>query len=197
MFAKVGIPAPDTCVHAYPHQLSGGMRQRVMIAMALVCGPELLVADEPTTALDVTVQAQILELVAGLRRQTGMAVLWISHDLAVVAQVADRIAVAYAGKSVEDGPAQELLRRPLHPYTRALLACLPGAPLRDGRLPAIVGSVPAPGERVEGCRFRPRCVLAADVCLVEPPLAEVAAGRRSACHLAAELGSGAPDRREA
>jgi oligopeptide/dipeptide ABC transporter ATP-binding protein len=187
MFARVGIPSPATSVHAYPHQLSGGMRQRVMIAMALVCGPELLVADEPTTALDVTVQAQILELVARLRRETGMAVLWISHDLAVVAQVADRITVAYAGKSVEDGPAGELLRNPLHPYTKALLACLPGAPLVGGRLPAIAGSVPAPGELVEGCRFRPRCGLAEEVCLEEPPLGSAGERRRSACHLWQEL----------
>jgi oligopeptide/dipeptide ABC transporter ATP-binding protein len=153
----VGIPAPEARLRDYPHQLSGGMQQRVMIAMALACEPKLLVADEPTTALDVTIQAQILELLLDLKQRLGMAILLITHNLGIVADIADRVAVMYAGQIVELAPAADLLRRPLHPYTRALMNSVPKLGQSTGRLQAIGGTVPSPGAWPKGCRFYPRC----------------------------------------
>jgi len=182
----VGIPEPALRLKAYPHQLSGGMRQRVMLAVALSADPELLVADEPTTALDVSVQAQILELVETQRRERGLGVLLITHDLAVVAQVADRVVVLYAGQVVEQGSASDLLGAPAHPYTHGLISSLPRprAPgsARPRRLPTIPGQVPAPGKWPAGCRFAQRCPLAEPACGEEPvALDTVAPGRRSRC----------------
>ncbi len=166
----VGIPNPELRAGAYPHQFSGGMRQRVMIAMAIACEPALLIADEPTTALDVTMQMQILSLLGGLRQRTGMAMILITHDLGVVAEIADRVLVMYAGQCVEAGEVGEIFRHPRHPYTAGLLASIPSAERpRLRRLPAIRGTAPAPGrDRPDGCRFRPRCDHGAAPCL-EPP----------------------------
>ncbi len=191
LLRRVGIPAPERRADEYPHQLSGGMRQRVMIAMALACRPAVLVADEPTTALDVTVQAQILELLAGLRRELGMAVLLITHDLGVVAESADRVAVMYAGQVVETADVRALFARPLHPYTSGLLASLPR--LGRGRAPlrAIPGQVPDPVAFPAACRFHPRCPLAVDVCRREMPALEPYAGGRAArCWRAPEIAAG-------
>jgi peptide/nickel transport system ATP-binding protein/oligopeptide transport system ATP-binding protein len=169
----------------YPHELSGGMKQRVMIAMALACDPALLVADEPTTALDVTIQAQILELLRALQQELGMAMLLITHDLGVVAQYAERVAVMYAGELVEEAPVRELFRDPLHPYTRALLRALP-RPGQRGRLAAIEGSVPTPDELPPGCAFAGRCGEALPRCPGEPPLVVAVRGRPVRCWLHAE-----------
>jgi oligopeptide/dipeptide ABC transporter ATP-binding protein len=166
---RVGIPGARTALRRYPHQLSGGQRQRVMIAMALACNPRLLIADEPTTALDVTVQAQILELLDGLRRETGMAVLLITHDLGVVSQYCDRVAVMYGGRVVEEAPAGELFTHPRHRYTEALLRTIPAANPPGVELPAIAGSVPPPGQRPSGCTFHPRCHAMIEVCPLVPP----------------------------
>ena len=169
LLKEVGIPEPGRRLHEYPHQLSGGMRQRVMIAMALACEPALLIADEPTTALDVTIQAQILELLAELQRRRGMAVLLITHDLGVVAEVCDRVAVMYAGQVVETGDVHQIFGDPRHPYTRGLLASLPRLDNRGGRLQPIPGVVPSPTAWPTGCRFAPRCRFAWDRCRAEPP----------------------------
>jgi oligopeptide/dipeptide ABC transporter ATP-binding protein len=180
---RVGIPSPRQRMRDYPHQLSGGMRQRVMIAMALACDPAVLIADEPTTALDVTIQAQILELIDGLKRQLGMSVLLITHDLGVVAETAERVAVLYAGRVVESGSVEEIFRSPLHPYTRGLLLSMPGG-LVEPRAPlrVIPGRVPDLFEIPEGCRFRERCGRALDRCKeVDPPLEEIGPGRGVAC----------------
>jgi oligopeptide/dipeptide ABC transporter ATP-binding protein len=177
----VGIAEPERRARAFPHEFSGGMRQRIMIAMALAAGPSLLLADEPTTALDVIVQAGILRLVDRLRRERGMALLFVSHDLAVVAQMCDRIAVLYAGEVVEEGPADAVLNAPRMPYTIGLLQSLPG-PRRTGRLPAIPGLPPAPGEIGPGCAFAPRCPLAVDACRAGPiPLVAAGPGHRARC----------------
>ncbi len=177
----VGIGAPERRLAQYPHELSGGLRQRVMIAMALACNPRLLIADEPTTALDVTVQAQILELIAQLRREVGMAVLLITHDLGVISGYADRVAVMYAGRIVETAPAAELFRRPRHPYTGALLAARPRLTGPRERLAAIPGTVPPPHARPAGCPFVTRCPHAAGRCAAEmPPLAPTG-GHDAAC----------------
>jgi oligopeptide/dipeptide ABC transporter ATP-binding protein len=157
LLTRVGIPSPKTAMARYPHQLSGGQRQRVMIAMALACDPRLLVADEPTTALDVTVQAQILDLLDDLRRETGMAVLLITHDLGVVSQYCDRVAVMYGGRVVEEASAEELFAHPRHRYTEALLRTIPASNPPGVQLPAIPGTVPPPGRRPAGCTFHPRC----------------------------------------
>jgi peptide/nickel transport system ATP-binding protein len=176
MLARVGVPAPERNVDTYPHELSGGLRQRVMIAMALSCNPKVLIADEPTTALDVTIQAQILELLLRLKTELGMAVLLITHDLSVVAEQCERIAVMYAGKIVEQGPAPEVFAHPRHPYTVGLLGSLPkpsapGASPRNRKLPVIRGVVPALHELPSGCRFRDRCDFANDACAdAEPKL---------------------------
>jgi peptide/nickel transport system ATP-binding protein len=159
LLGKVGIADPVGALDRYPAQFSGGMRQRAMIARALVCGPSLLIADEPTTALDVTIQGQILELLRGLKRELGMAILFITHDLGIVAQMADRVAVMYAGRIVESGPVRDILRRPVHPYTRALLDAVPrlGDIDRGRRIRPIAGSIPNIYDAPGGCRFHPRC----------------------------------------
>jgi peptide/nickel transport system ATP-binding protein/oligopeptide transport system ATP-binding protein len=178
----VGISAPESRARDYPHQLSGGMQQRVMIAMALASGPSLLVADEPTTALDVTIQAQIIELLQDLRIRLGMAILLITHNLGLVGDVADRLAVMYAGQIVEEAPAHELLRRPLHPYTRALMRSAPEIGKVRERLDAIPGNVPSPGNWPAGCRFAPRCPAARSECArTQPPLRLVVAERTVRC----------------
>ncbi|HEX8726286.1 MAG TPA: ABC transporter ATP-binding protein [Gemmatimonadaceae bacterium] len=194
MLDRVGIPGADERARDYPHQLSGGMRQRVMIAMALVMQPALLIADEPTTALDVTIQAQILELLAELQQQSGMSVLLITHDFGVVAETASRVVVMYGGEAVEEAPVDELFARAHHPYTRGLLAAMPrlGAP-RD-RLRTIPGAVPAPTAWPTGCRFRDRCASAWEQCEREhPAIANVGADHASRCHLAAAPGRRAPE----
>jgi oligopeptide/dipeptide ABC transporter ATP-binding protein len=184
MLRLVKIADPESRVDAYPHQLSGGMRQRVMIAMALSCNPNLLIADEPTTALDVTIQAQILELMKELQQKIGMALLLITHDLGVVAERADDVAIMYAGKIVERGSAQAIFVRPLHPYTVGLLNSLPGARgKKKKRLDAIPGVVPSPLNLPSGCRFRDRCPKAAGICAeAEPPLVEKETGHSVACY---------------
>jgi oligopeptide/dipeptide ABC transporter ATP-binding protein len=178
---QVQIPAPERRLDAYPHELSGGMRQRVMIAMALACEPALLIADEPTTALDVTIQAQILALLAALREQHGTGILFITHNLGVVAEIADEVAVMYAGRIVERAPAAALFAGAQHPYTLALLAAMPSLTGTSERLEPILGRMPAPGEMPEGCRFAPRCPFAAAECAATPPLRELAPGHDVAC----------------
>ena len=188
LLGQVGIPAPTRRVADYPHQFSGGMRQRILIAMAIALRPELIIADEPTTALDVTVQAQILELLDSLRRDLDLAVLLITHDLGVVSEVADRVVVMYAGRVVESGSADDLLMRPAHPYTEALLRSVPQVEQRGQELYAIPGSPPSPTNQPGGCPFHPRCARAFDRCPTErPALSVVTAGRTSACHIAEEV----------
>jgi oligopeptide/dipeptide ABC transporter ATP-binding protein len=182
LLKKVGIPSPEHRVDDYPHQLSGGMRQRVMIAMALACGPDLLIADEPTTALDVTIQAQILELLNELQEGLGMSILLITHDLGVVAETCDSVVVMYAGKVVEYTDVHRLFERPAHPYTIALFRSLPDIGPRKGRLPTIAGMVPSAIDFPEGCRFRARCGFATDICATEPPISEIEPGHLAACH---------------
>jgi len=188
MLRQVGIPDPEERVDHYPHQLSGGMRQRVMIAMALICHPQILIADEPTTALDVTIQAQILELLSRLQQQLGMAVLLITHDLGVVAGSADRVVVMYAGQVVESAPTRTLFARPGHPYTEGLMASIPRLDRPRERLHSIPGSVPAATAWPAGCRFHPRCPYAWDKCRTEePPLLETGAdGQAARCWLVSE-----------
>jgi peptide/nickel transport system ATP-binding protein len=187
MLNLVGIAEARRRVREYPHQLSGGMRQRVMIAMALVCNPKILIADEPTTALDVTIQAQILELLDKLQNQFGMAVLLITHDLGVVAGHADRVVVMYAGRVVETAPTDRLFEAPTHPYTEGLLAAVPRIDAPRARLHAIPGQVPAATAWPSGCRFRPRCPYAWEKCLEEPGLLETGSpGHTARCWLVAE-----------
>ena len=185
---RVALPEPEVRMDDLPHRMSGGMRQRATIALALAGGPRLLVADEPTTALDVTIQAQVLELLVRLRDALGLAVLLVTHDLGIVADVADRALVMYAGEIVEEGPVRRLLDGPEHPYTRALLASSPDSLAGTGRrrLPAIAGNVPEPGAWPPGCRFAPRCPVAFDRCATERPLPASRPGGRVSCHLAAE-----------
>jgi len=185
---EVSIPSPERRVNDYPHQLSGGMRQRVMIAMALACDPELLIADEPTTALDVTIQAQILELLDHLRHTRKLAVLLITHDLGVVAEVADRVCVMYTGKIVEESGVDEIFAKPKHPYTQGLLASVPKLTAvgheRHDRLRTIEGVVPNPTELPQGCHFAPRCEFRMDICTKgEIPLYPVAVGAKVRCVL--------------
>lgn len=178
----VGIPAPADRLKGYPHEMSGGMQQRVMLAMALAPQPKLLVADEPTTALDVTVQAQIIELLGQLKQQLGMAILLITHNLGVVAELADEVAVMYAGQIVEHAPTSELLKNPLHPYTRALINSVPALNNQNDRLTSIPGTVPVPGAFPKGCRFHPRCAQAIGECLrTSPAFLEVQPQRRTRC----------------
>ena len=178
----VGIPAPEARIKSYPHELSGGMQQRVMIAMALAPQPKLLVADEPTTALDVTIQAQIIELLAQLRQQLGMAILLITHNLGIVGDIADEVAVMYAGQIVETGPVRELLQRPWHPYTRALMHSVPSLDADAERLNTIAGNVPRLGAFPAGCRFHPRCPIARPECShAAPQLIEVESRRSVRC----------------
>jgi oligopeptide/dipeptide ABC transporter ATP-binding protein len=188
MLRVVGIPSPEQRVDEYPHQLSGGMRQRVMIAMALSCNPSLLIADEPSTALDVTIQAQILDLIARLRHELGMSVLIITHDLGVVAEVADRVAVMYAGEVVEHASVEEIFARPLHPYTQGLLNSIPRLGKLMERLSVIPGTVPNPIEFPSGCAFHPRCPLADERCRDEdPPLNEQGGDHQVACWKVGEV----------
>ncbi len=183
MLAKVGIPSPEIRAQEYPHQLSGGMRQRVVIAMALACSPALLIADEPTTALDVTIQAQILDLLRGLQRELGMAILLITHDLGVVAEMCDEVVVMYAGRIAEQGPVEAIFARPAHPYTRGLLAAVPSLEAgRKTRLATIPGLVPSLAEMPPGCRFANRCALATPACATPPPLETITEGHTVACH---------------
>ena len=178
----VKIPAPASRVDEYPHRLSGGMRQRVMIAMALACDPALLIADEPTTALDVTIQAQILDLLAGLQQRLGMAILIITHDLGVIAELADEVVVMYAGRIVETAPVQALFGDPQHPYTIGLLGSIPRLDVDRERLSTIEGTVPSPANQPKGCRFSPRCPFADRRCRDEqPPLVELGPQHRAAC----------------
>jgi oligopeptide/dipeptide ABC transporter ATP-binding protein len=179
---KVGIPAPQERMSQYPHQLSGGMKQRVMIAMALCLSPALLIADEPTTALDVTIQAGILKLMKDMQAQTGAAILLITHDLGIVAEMADEVAVMYAGKIVEYGSSEKVFGSFLHPYTEGLFKSLPGRTARGERLYTIAGNVPSALAFPEACRFHTRCPLAIEICRTkEPPLADVGSGHRCAC----------------
>jgi oligopeptide/dipeptide ABC transporter ATP-binding protein len=181
MLGRVGLPDPERQYDAYPHELSGGMRQRAMIAMALICGPKAVIADEPTTALDVTIQAQILALLQELQAETGMSVLLITHNLGIVATAAERVAVMYAGKIVEQSTVRELFHHPLHPYTEGLLRSVP-TPRQTGSLYAIPGQIPDPLRMPPGCAFEPRCPKAAPVCREKaPPMREVAAGHAVAC----------------
>jgi len=189
MLALVGIAEPRRRLKEYPHQLSGGMRQRVMIAMALACNPKLLIADEPTTALDVTIQAQILDLMRDLKQRVGAAIILITHDLGVVAEVAERVMVMYAGRKVEEAPVGRLFRSPRHPYTQGLLGAVPklGSSLtgEETRLAEIPGLVPSLKNRIEGCVFASRCALASDLCRrAVPPLELKAPGHLAACHYA-------------
>jgi peptide/nickel transport system ATP-binding protein len=190
MLSLVGIPAPERRVKEYPHQLSGGMRQRVMIAMALACNPKLLIADEPTTALDVTIQAQILDLMRDLKRRVGAAIMLITHDLGVVAEMAERVVVMYAGRKVEEATAAEIFANPQHPYTRGLLGAVPklGSSLTEtGRtkLTEIQGQVPSLRQRIVGCAFAGRCPMVTDLCRAVAPAVEVKTpGHAVACHYA-------------
>jgi peptide/nickel transport system ATP-binding protein len=191
MLTLVGIPEPRRRAHEYPHQLSGGMRQRVMIAIALACNPKLLIADEPTTALDVTIQAQILDLMKDLKRRVGAAIILITHDLGVVAEVADRVMVMYAGRKIEEAPVGQLFRHPRHPYTQGLLGAVPrlGSSLAGGgtRLVEIPGLVPSLKHRIKGCVFASRCPQATDLCRELAPMIErKARGHLAACHYAAK-----------
>jgi oligopeptide/dipeptide ABC transporter ATP-binding protein len=165
----VGIPAPESRIRDYPHQMSGGMQQRIMIAMALASEPKLLIADEPTTALDVTIQAQILELLQELKERLGMSILLITHNLGIVGDIADKVAVMYAGQIVEMSPAKALLQRPMHPYTRALMGSVPQLGRQSERLVAIPGNVPNIGDYPAGCRFHPRCPILQEDCSVQAP----------------------------
>ena len=187
MLRLVHIPNPERRIRDYPHQFSGGMRQRVMIAMALACNPALLIADEPTTALDVTIQAQILDLLAEMKSRLGMAVLLITHAMGVVAETCQRVTVMYAGKVVEEAPVGELFAQPRHPYTQGLIRSIPRvdrAATRKSRLESIAGVVPSLLDPMPGCRFAPRCPFARAACLeAPPPLREIAAGHKVACVL--------------
>jgi len=182
MLRRVRIPAPEQRLDDYPHKLSGGMRQRAMIAMALACDPKLLIADEPTTALDVTIQAQILDLLRALRDETGAAIILITHDLGVIAELAQDVLVMYAGAVVERAPVETLFAEPQHPYTVGLLGSIPKLHERQDRLATIEGMVPNPLEMPQGCRFHPRCPFAVEICRErEPPLGEVKPGHFAAC----------------
>ena len=187
MLRRVRIPTPERRINDYPHQFSGGMRQRVMIAIALACNPKLLIADEPTTALDVTIQAQILDLLAELKAELGMAVMLITHAMGVVAEVAQRVVVMYAGKVVEEASVGELFAHPRHPYTQGLIRSIPRidtAAIQKVRLESIPGTVPKLIEPPEGCRFAPRCRYASLACTTAtPPLREVGPGHKVACIL--------------
>jgi peptide/nickel transport system ATP-binding protein len=188
MLRAVGLPTPERVYRAYPHELSGGMAQRAMIALALACSPKLLIADEPTTALDVTIQIQIVRLLASLRERLGLTILLITHNLSVVAEVCDRVAVMYAGEIVETGPALEIFERPRHPYTVGLLGARPRIGAVKDRLADIPGRVPDLQHIPAGCRFEPRCFMADERCRREKPeLRALAADHRSRCHYAEQL----------
>jgi oligopeptide/dipeptide ABC transporter ATP-binding protein len=183
MLERVRIPDPERRLTQYPYELSGGMRQRVMLAMSLLCRPDLLIADEPTTALDVTLQSQIVELLRAARAEMGMALVLISHDMAVIAGLADRILVMYAGRIIENGAAAEVLHRPRHPYTAELLKCVPSlSGPRLTRMPTLAGQPPQPGEALQACAFAPRCPRAAERCRMERPALSGPARAQVACH---------------
>jgi len=183
MLTKVGIPSPEGRVSEYPHQLSGGMRQRVVIAMALACSPSLVIADEPTTALDVTIQAQILDLMRALQRDLGMAIVLITHDLGVIAEMCDDVVVMYGGRVAESGPVDRIFRSPSHPYTRGLLQSIPRLSTpRKSRLSVIEGMVPGLADLPPGCRFQNRCPHRIDACASQPTLGVVSSGHEVACH---------------
>ncbi len=184
LLQRVGIANPAQRLDEYPHQLSGGMRQRVMIAMALANDPQILIADEPTTALDVTIQAQILDLIRDLRDETGMGTIMITHDLGVVAEIADTVAVMYGGQVVEQGPVAEIFDNPQHPYTIGLMSAMPRLDAPGGRLAIVPGTVPTIANMPEGCRFRTRCAFAAAACVARPALVPVAPDHAVACHFA-------------
>ena len=193
MLRKVGIPSPEIRVSEYPHQLSGGMRQRVVIAMALACQPAIVIADEPTTALDVTIQAQILELMQSLQEELGMAIVLITHDLGVIAEMCDDVVVMYAGRVAESGPVERIFAAPSHPYTRGLLASIPRLSTpRKSRLPVIEGMVPSLADLPVGCRFQNRCPHRTDACTQQPALEAVSPGHHVACHHWRNLASPAP-----
>lgn len=183
MLRLVGIPRPDKVVNEYPHQLSGGMRQRVMIAMALACGPEILIADEPTTALDVTIQAQILDLMKDIQEKLDMSIILITHDLGVVAEICERVIVMYAGEIVEEATVLDLFNQPLHPYTKGLLNSLPDIESEQEYLPSIEGVVPSPSDMPSGCRFFDRCEFATDQCKKKPDLFTTSNGTKVRCWL--------------
>lgn len=183
----VNIPSPESRIHDYPHNLSGGMKQRVMIAMALSGNPSLLIADEPTTALDVTIQAQILELLKDLQRRLKMSILLITHNLGIISQVANRVAIMYAGRIVEQGTTEKILKGPLHPYTKGLLESIPRMEITQRRLSTIEGMVPKPIQWPSGCRFHPRCPVKLPICSEkEPEMREFSSGHRVRCHLASD-----------
>ena len=185
MLRRVGIPNPEERIKAYPFQLSGGLRQRAMIAIALVANPALLIADEPTTALDVTIQAQIIDLLKQLQAENGMSILLITHDFGVVSQIADRVAVMYAGRIVEVGTLEQVFKNPMHPYTKLLILSIPGISIKRGqKLEAIPGSVPNPLRFPAGCRFHPRCPYATERCAKEVPARMEEDGHVVFCHLA-------------
>lgn len=189
LLADTGIPAPEERLRDYPHQLSGGQRQRVMIAMALACSPDLIIADEPTTALDVTIQAQILHLFGSLQEKEGLSVLYITHDLGVVASIADRVYVMYSGSIAEQGETSQVFREPMHPYTRGLLASLPGRARRNERLYSIPGMVPNPAYKPKGCPFHPRCESSVDACRKTfPDMCDYGSGHLSRCPVLYERG---------
>lgn len=182
LLERVGVPSPESRLNQYPHHFSGGMRQRVMIAMTMACRPKILIADEPTTALDVTIQAQILELIADLQKSLGMAIIMITHDLGVVAGIADRLAVMYSGRVVEQGPTERVFDCPRMPYTRGLLASVPRFDAPQAELVAIPGQPPDPAHRPPGCAFAPRCALALADCTAAPPaLRPLGGGQSAAC----------------
>ena len=189
LLVMVGIPSPEARLQAFPHQLSGGMRQRVAIAIALLHRPEIIIADEPTTALDVSIQGQILFEIRRLARDTGVALIWITHDLAVVSNLADRIAVMYAGRIVEDGAAQDVLTQPRHPYTRGLLDSVPGDAPSGGLLPQIPGTTPSLLKLPPGCSFRERCTRGDALCMTMPELTALSMTGRVRCHHPVMLGS--------
>lgn len=189
LLEEVGIPGAAQRLHAYPHEFSGGMRQRVVIAMALALRPKLIIADEPTTALDVSIQAQILELLRRLSKDHGASVILVTHDMGVVAETADRVAVLYAGRIAETGPVADVLLRPAHPYTQGLLGSIPSMERKLARLPQIPGSMPGLTAIPQGCAFNPRCPRTADVCRQARPEAHLAGARRVFCHFAEELAS--------
>jgi oligopeptide/dipeptide ABC transporter ATP-binding protein len=187
MLAVVGVPDPLRCAKSFPHQFSGGMRQRAMIAMAFCCNPKLLIADEPTTALDVTIQAQILELISQFQREHRMTVMLITHDLGVVAEIAQRVLVMYAGKIVEEASCKELFAQPLHPYTKGLLRCIPRVDKRREVLSVIEGQVPNPANLPSGCSFHPRCIECTDICRRKSPPITAIGERRVSCHKIANM----------
>ena len=187
LLEEVGIPAPADRLHQYPHEFSGGMRQRVVIALAIALRPKLIIADEPTTALDVSIQAQILELLRGLSRDHSTSVILVTHDMGVVAETADRVAVLYAGRVVEVGRVEDVLLKPRHPYTRGLLASIPSVVKKEPRLPQIPGSMPPLTEIPSGCAYRTRCSHATETCARERPPLRALGDRDVACHYAEEM----------